>query len=221
MTAPRRDSLSTSGPSATDERIISHLGFARAVASRSLDPRCRGADREDLIAWGVFGLVQSSPSGSNHRENSRMWSVGVARERDDAATASGQPQLRTLQERRPSGGREPSTTTAKRGAISEHRIPLKPIPACAQPRWIGRVAVCTDLRQDVSLDDLISDHRPRPAHDAPHIAGPALAPISQTAVTKINFGDDVPEIVARNVVALLHRHERRAVRQWAAALEPK
>lgn len=43
-----------------DERIIAHLGFARAVASRSLDPRCRGADREDLIAWGVFGLVQAA-----------------------------------------------------------------------------------------------------------------------------------------------------------------
>jgi RNA polymerase sigma factor for flagellar operon FliA len=42
------------------ERIIAHLGFARAVASRSLDPRCRGADREDLIAWGVVGLVQAS-----------------------------------------------------------------------------------------------------------------------------------------------------------------
>jgi RNA polymerase sigma factor FliA len=45
---------------AIDERIIAHLGFARAVASRSLDPRCRGADREDLIAWGVFGLVQAA-----------------------------------------------------------------------------------------------------------------------------------------------------------------
>src|SRR3977135_2793282 len=41
------------------ERIIAHLGFARAVAARSLDPRCRGADREDLIAWGVLGLVQA------------------------------------------------------------------------------------------------------------------------------------------------------------------
>jgi hypothetical protein len=41
------------------ERIIAHLGFARAVAARSLDPRCRGADREDLIAWGVVGLVQA------------------------------------------------------------------------------------------------------------------------------------------------------------------
>jgi len=44
----------------SDERIIAHLGFARAVASRALDPRCRGADREDLVAWGVVGLVQAA-----------------------------------------------------------------------------------------------------------------------------------------------------------------
>ena len=43
-----------------DDRIISHLQFARAVASRSIDPRCGGADREDLIAWGVVGLVQAN-----------------------------------------------------------------------------------------------------------------------------------------------------------------
>lgn len=43
-----------------DERIIAHLAFARAIASRSLDPRCRGADRDDLIAWGVLGLVQAA-----------------------------------------------------------------------------------------------------------------------------------------------------------------
>jgi len=45
---------------ASDERIVAHLAFARAVAARSLDPRCRGADREDLIAWGVVGLVQAA-----------------------------------------------------------------------------------------------------------------------------------------------------------------
>ena len=45
---------------ANGERIMAHLGFARAVAARSLDPRCRGADREDLIAWGVVGLVQAA-----------------------------------------------------------------------------------------------------------------------------------------------------------------
>jgi RNA polymerase sigma factor for flagellar operon FliA len=49
-----------SNPSAADERILAHLGFARAVASRTLDPRCRGADREDLIAAGVLGLVQAA-----------------------------------------------------------------------------------------------------------------------------------------------------------------
>jgi RNA polymerase sigma factor for flagellar operon FliA len=45
---------------ASDERIIAHLSFARAVAARSLDPRCRGQDREDLIAWGIVGLVQAA-----------------------------------------------------------------------------------------------------------------------------------------------------------------
>ncbi|TME62195.1 MAG: sigma-70 family RNA polymerase sigma factor [Chloroflexi bacterium] len=43
-----------------DDRIIAHLQFARAVASRAIDPRCRGADREDLIAWGLVGLVQAA-----------------------------------------------------------------------------------------------------------------------------------------------------------------
>ncbi|MDQ2912082.1 MAG: sigma-70 family RNA polymerase sigma factor [Chloroflexota bacterium] len=47
-------------PNSVDARIVDHLQFARAVASRSIDPRCRGADREDLIAWGIVGLVQAA-----------------------------------------------------------------------------------------------------------------------------------------------------------------
>ena len=43
-----------------EARIVAHLPYARAVASRSIDPRCRGADREDLIAWGILGLVQAA-----------------------------------------------------------------------------------------------------------------------------------------------------------------
>ena len=39
---------------------MAHLTFARAVASRTIDPRCYGADREDLIAWGILGLVQAA-----------------------------------------------------------------------------------------------------------------------------------------------------------------
>jgi RNA polymerase sigma factor for flagellar operon FliA len=47
-------------PNTVETRIVAHLQFARAVASRSIDPRCRGADREDLIAWGLVGLVQAA-----------------------------------------------------------------------------------------------------------------------------------------------------------------
>jgi len=52
--------VADSALSVGDDRIIAHLQFARAVASRSIDPRCRGADREDLIAWGLVGLVQAA-----------------------------------------------------------------------------------------------------------------------------------------------------------------
>lgn len=43
-----------------DQRIIAHLGYARAVATRAIDPRCHGADREDLVSWGILGLVQAA-----------------------------------------------------------------------------------------------------------------------------------------------------------------
>ena len=55
---------------AIDGRIIAHLNFARAVAARSVDPRCRGADREDLIAWGVLGLVQAAQRYRDDRGSS-------------------------------------------------------------------------------------------------------------------------------------------------------
>ena len=74
-----------------EERIIAPLGFARAVASRSLDPRCRGADRDDLIAWGVFGLVQAArryrgdmgaPFGAYAARRIRGQVLDALRERD-------------------------------------------------------------------------------------------------------------------------------------------
>jgi RNA polymerase sigma factor for flagellar operon FliA len=43
-----------------DDRILSHLAFARAVARRSLSARCSPEDREDLVSWGVLGLVQAA-----------------------------------------------------------------------------------------------------------------------------------------------------------------
>ncbi len=53
---------------AVDDRILSHLAFARAVARRSLSPRCSAEDREDLIAWGILGLVQAA---HRYREGGR------------------------------------------------------------------------------------------------------------------------------------------------------
>lgn len=43
-----------------EERIISHLGFARAVAARTIGRQSRQTDREDLLAWGAVGLVQAA-----------------------------------------------------------------------------------------------------------------------------------------------------------------
>jgi RNA polymerase sigma factor for flagellar operon FliA len=57
-------------PATIEERIIAHLNFARAVAARAIDPRCYGADREDLIAWGVFGLVQAAQRYRDDRGSS-------------------------------------------------------------------------------------------------------------------------------------------------------
>jgi RNA polymerase sigma factor for flagellar operon FliA len=47
---------------------LSHLAFARAVARRSLSPKCGPEDREDLLAWGVVGLVQAA---HRYREGGR------------------------------------------------------------------------------------------------------------------------------------------------------
>jgi RNA polymerase sigma factor for flagellar operon FliA len=47
---------------------LSHLAFARAVARRSLSPKCSPEDREDLLAWGVVGLVQAA---GRYREGGR------------------------------------------------------------------------------------------------------------------------------------------------------
>src|SRR6266576_4181139 len=98
--------------SASGERIIAHLGFARAVASRSLDPRCRGADREDLIAWGVFGLVQAArryrgdlgaPFGAYAARRVRGQVLDALRDRDPL-TRSARRAFRSAQRASEEGG---------------------------------------------------------------------------------------------------------------------
>jgi RNA polymerase sigma factor FliA len=57
-------------PAVIEQRIIAHLNFARAVAFRTLDARCQGADREDLIARGVLGLVKAAQRYRDDRGSS-------------------------------------------------------------------------------------------------------------------------------------------------------
>lgn len=73
---PLSAGLSADDRAATEDRIIAHLNFARAVAARAVDPRCRGADREDLIAWGVLGLVQAA---RRYRDDRGSFSAYAAR----------------------------------------------------------------------------------------------------------------------------------------------
>lgn len=84
---------------AVEARIVEHLPYARAVAGRSIDPRCRGADREDLVAWGVLGLVQAA---QRYREGERASFAAFA-----ARRVRGQV-LDALRER------DPLTRTARR-----------------------------------------------------------------------------------------------------------
>lgn len=80
-----------------DDRIIAHLGYAKAIAARALDPRCHGADREDLVAWGVLGLVQAArryrddagaPFGAYAARRVRGQVLDALRERDPLTRAA-------------------------------------------------------------------------------------------------------------------------------------
>jgi hypothetical protein len=223
-----------------DDRIIAHLQFARAVASRSIDPRCRGADREDLVAWGLVGLVHAGRKMQPLSASALHPSICVAEEIDAAATMAGQPQLRALQERSTLGRREPSTATTERRAIPEHRVPLKVVcprtnrnkqvlvdsnllplripPPCPKTQNLRRVTVGSHLFQDVRRNYFVRDDSARPAPQTPDVAGPTLSPECENTVANRNFGNYIPEIVARNVIALVHDVQRRSTGQCAGAL---
>src|SRR4051812_9570557 len=129
-----------------EDRIIAHLGLARAVASRTVDPRCTGADREDLLAWGVVGLVQAA-----HRYRVEQGAAFGA----SAAGRVGGRAPEALRARGPLGG-PPGGASRAAGATNGARPPpysevslekvlesgrepqqQAPAPAGADPRWPG------------------------------------------------------------------------------------
>ena len=122
--------MADSTVSVGDDRIISHLQFARAVASRSIDPRCRGADREDLIAWGLVGLVQAAHRYRGDRGASfggyaarrvRGQILDALRERDPL-TRSARRAFRAAQRASEDGGAAASAASPPYVEVSLERI---------------------------------------------------------------------------------------------------
>jgi RNA polymerase sigma factor FliA len=136
--------------STSDERIIAHLRFARAVASRSIDPRCRGADREDLIAWGLVGLVQAAKRYRGDRGASfgayaarrvRGQVLDALRERDPL-TRSARRAFRTAQQAgEPIAQPYAEVSLERVGDIAEHHRRADPRDA----RWALVAGALRDL----------------------------------------------------------------------------
>jgi RNA polymerase sigma factor FliA len=139
-----------------DDRIIAHLQFARAVASRSIDPRCRGADREDLIAWGLVGLVQAARRYRGDRGASfgayaarrvRGQILDALRERDPL-TRSARRAFREAQRASEDGG-TPSTASPPYVEVSLDRIgdvaEVRPAPGRRDERWPLVASALRDL----------------------------------------------------------------------------
>jgi len=127
-----------------EDRIVTHIGLARAVAIRTVDARCGGADREDLVAWGLVGLVQAAqrfkadrgaPFGAYAARRVRGQVLDALRARDPLSRTARrkyraeravdedlpQPYLEVSLERMLEAGREPEERAA--------------MPSVPDPRW--------------------------------------------------------------------------------------
>ena len=144
-----------------------------------------------------------------------------------ATAASGEPQPQTIQKRCAAGRRQPRTSTAERRSIAEEEMPLQVtgaspnrneeivvnahllplrIPTARSARqWVRGVSVVAHLLEDASGDQRHRDDSERPADDAPEIAAPALATERQPTVPERCLDDCLVEIIAENVIVLVHR----------------
>src|SRR5216110_889937 len=137
-------------PAVIEQRIMAHLTFARAVASRSIDPRCHGADREDLIAWGIFGLVQAAQRYRDDRGSS-FSSYAARRVRGQVLDA--------LRER------DPLTRTERR-AFREARKVTEDLPPPYVEISLDRLAELCDAAEPARFASRSADPRWRVVADA-------------------------------------------------------
>ena len=130
----------------TDERILSHLAFARAVARRSLSPKCTPEDREDLLAWGVVGLVQAA---GRYREGGRASFAAFAARRirgqvlDALREADPLPRAARREWRARGRHTDPFPVQSLDEWIDRGRESFRPVqspsaaPSAHDPRWRG------------------------------------------------------------------------------------
>jgi len=144
-------------PNTFEARVVQHLSYARAVASRAIDPRCRGADREDLIAWGLVGLVQAAQRYRGDRGASfgayaarrvRGQILDALRERDPL-TRSARRALRAAQRVSDDRGQSASAANPPYVEISLDRIgdvaEIHRAPARRDERWPQVATALRDL----------------------------------------------------------------------------
>lgn len=137
-----------------DERIVTHLAFAKGVAARALDPRCRGADREDFIAWGVFGLVQAArryraeggaPFGAYAARRVRGQVLDALRERDPLT----RDERRAFREARKTTEDLPQPyveiSLDRLAELGEIDVPASQRRGGIDPRWPGVAAALRSL----------------------------------------------------------------------------
>lgn len=149
--------VAPSEPGTVETRIVEHLSYARAIASRAIDPRCRGADREDLVAWGIVGLVQAARRYRGDRGASfgayaarrvRGQILDVLRERDPL-TRSARRALRAAQRASEDRGAGASAASPPYVEISLDRIgevaEVHRTPEQRDERWPQVASALRDL----------------------------------------------------------------------------
>lgn len=129
-----------------EHRIVTHLAFAGAVARRAISPRCSRDDREDLVAWGVVGLVQAA---HRYREGGRASFAAFAARRvrgqvlDALRAADPLPRAARRAWRLSAAGGDPFPVVSLDRQMERGREAFRPLhaPRPAQrardPRWPG------------------------------------------------------------------------------------
>lgn len=143
-----------------DQLIRDHLGYAYAVAHRSISPHVFGDARDELVADGVEGLVQAARSWSEERSNGGHFRFYAARRVRGAvldAMRQADPLTRTDRRRFRDGdatAAPPITVSldalAESTSRREHQpVAATPTPSRSRPELVDAVASLPTIERRV------------------------------------------------------------------------